>query len=104
MWKKMKDNLDAGVEKIRWFSSLLNERMKVEISVFRLLYRSAELEKKRTALMTAVGERVFQLKGTPDRQVLRDPAIADALKTLEELNAELEDTRKKAAEIEKIEA
>ena len=104
MWKRVKDNLDAGIEKVKWFSSLLNERMKIEISLFKLLYQSAEMEKKRVALMKAIGARVFELKNGPERQVLRDPVILDALKALEELNAELEDVRKKASEIEKIEA
>ncbi len=103
MWKRVKDNLDSGIEKVRWFSSLLNERMKIEISVFKLLYQSAEMEKKRAALMKTIGERVFEMRNGPEKQVLRDPVMLDALKTLEELNAEIEDVRKKVSEIEKIE-
>jgi len=104
MWKRVKDNLDSGMEKVKWFSSLLNERIKIELSLFNLLYQSAEMEKRRAALMKAVGERVFDLKNTHEKQVLRDPVILDALKALEELNAEIEDVRKRASEIEKIEA
>jgi hypothetical protein len=104
MWKRVKDNLDSGIEKVKWFSSLLNERMKIEISLFKLLYQSAEMEKRRAVLMKTVGGRVFELRNGPERQVLRDPVILDALKALEELNAEIEDVRKKASEIEKIEA
>jgi hypothetical protein len=104
MWKRVKNNLDSGMEKVKWFSSLLNERMKIEISLFKLLYQSAEMEKRRAVLMKTVGGRVFELRNGPERQVLRDPVILDALKALEELNAEIEDVRKKASEIEKIDA
>lgn len=104
MWKKLKENLDSGIEKVKWFSSLLNERMKIEISVFKLLHQSAEMKKKRVTLLVTIGERVFQLKNGPDKQFLRDPVILDAMKSVEELDAEIEDVRKKAAEIEKIEA
>lgn len=104
MWKRVKSNLDSGAEKVKCFASLLNERMKVEISLFKLLHQSAEMEKQRSALMKTIGERVYELRNGPEKQVLRDPVILDAVKALEELNAELEDVRKKASEIEKIEA
>ncbi len=102
MWKRVKDNLDSGLEKVKWFSSLLNERMKIEISLFKLLHQSSEMEKQRGELMKTIGERVFDLRNGPEKQVLRDPVILDAVKALEELNAELDDVRKKASEIEKI--
>jgi hypothetical protein len=103
MWKKVKDGLDSGVEKVKWFSTLLNERIKVEISLFRLLHQSAEMEKKKTALLKTIGEKVFELKNLSERQVLGDPVIREALIDLEKLNAEIEDVRKRASEIEKIE-
>jgi hypothetical protein len=103
MWKRVKDNLDSGIEKAKWFSSLLNERMKIEISLFKLLYQSSEMEKRRGELMKTIGERLFELKDGPEKQLLRDAVILDALKDLEQLNAEIEDTRKKASEIGKME-
>ncbi|MCL5023819.1 MAG: hypothetical protein M1497_10720 [Nitrospirae bacterium] len=103
MWRKVKENFDSGVDKVRWFSSLLNERMKVEISVFSLLYKSAEMEKKKAEMMRTIGERVFALRGEPEKTVLRDPVIIETLGELEKLNAEIEEIRKKASEIERIE-
>ena len=104
MWRRIKGNFDSGIEKIKWFSSLMNERIKVEISLFNLLSQSAEMEKKRTALMKTIGERVFELRHGPEKQVLRDPLIIDSLRRLEQLDAEIEEVRKRASEIEKIEA
>jgi hypothetical protein len=104
MWKRVKDSLDSGIEKVKWFSGLFNERVKVEISLFKLLHQSAEMDKKKAALLKAIGERVFELRNTSDKQVLRDPVISDAMADLEKLNAEIEDVRKKASDIEKIDA
>ncbi len=104
MWKRIKGNVDAGIEKVRWFSSLLNERLKIEISLFKLLYQSSEMEKKKEALMKTIGERVFELREGPEKQLLGDPAILEALNNLERLSAEIEEMRKKASEIGRIEA
>lgn len=103
MWKRVKNNFDSGIEKIRWFSSLLNERVKIEISLFRLFHQSSEMEKRRAELMKTIGERVFELRDSQERHVLRDPIILEAMNDLERLEAEIEETRKKASEIGKIE-
>ena len=104
MWKKVKDGLDSGVEKVKWFSTLLNERVKVEISLFRLLHQSSEMEKKRAGLLRTIGEKVFELRNSTEKQILGDPVITQAMTDLTTLDAELDDLRKRAAEIEKIEA
>ncbi|GAB4415381.1 MAG: hypothetical protein OHK0032_11540 [Thermodesulfovibrionales bacterium] len=104
MWKRIKDNLDSGIEKIRWFSSLLNERLKIEISIFRLLYQTTEMEKKREDLLKTIGERVFDLRHGDGKQVLRDPDVIEALHRLELLSAEIEDAKKRASEIGRVEA
>ncbi len=103
MWKRVKDNLDSGVEKVKWFSTLLNERVRVEISLFKLLHQSAEMEKKKAELLKTIGEKVFELRNLPEKQALNDPSIREALTDLEKLNAEIDDLRKRASEIEKIE-
>ncbi|HXX81747.1 MAG TPA: hypothetical protein VEI46_09365 [Thermodesulfovibrionales bacterium] len=104
MWKRVKDNFESGTEKVKWFSSLLNERVKIEISLFKLLYQSAEMEKKRAELMKTIGAKVVELRNRQERHILRDPDILEAMNELERLEAEREDTRKKAADIGKIEA
>lgn len=104
MWKRIRENFDSGIEKMRWFSSLLNERVKVEISLFKLLHQSSELEKKRAALTKTIGEKVYELREGSEKQVLKDPVILEALNRLRQLDAELEDMRKKASEIGRIEA
>jgi predicted transcriptional regulator len=103
MWKKIKDNFDSGMGKVRWFSSLLNERLKIEFSLINLLHQSSEMEKKRAELMKTIGERVYDLRNGPARLVLGDPVITEAFHKLETLDAEIEDLRKRASEISRIE-
>ncbi|HAM52908.1 MAG TPA: hypothetical protein DCP92_20255 [Nitrospiraceae bacterium] len=103
MWKRIKDNFDSGMGKMRWFSSLLNERMKIEFALMHLLYQSTEMEKKRAELMKTIGERVYELRNGPARLVLGDPVIMETFRKLETLDAEMEDLRKRASEISRIE-
>ncbi len=103
MLKRVKDNFDSGVEKIKWFSSLVSDRVKVELSVIKLLYESDRLEKKREELMKAIGRRVLELKDFPDSHILKDGAIASAIADIEAITREIEETRKKASDISAIE-
>jgi hypothetical protein len=103
MLRRIKDNLDSGVEKIKWLSSLLSDRLKIEFSVMKLLYQSEQMEKKKEDLLKTIGRRVLELKEHTDRQVLNDRVVTEALAEIEEINREIESTRKKASEISKIE-
>ena len=99
MWKKLKENFDRGIEKIKWFSMLLSDRIKIEYSVMKLLYQSEQMKKKRDELLKTIGERMYELKEHSDRFVLKDRVIADALDELDKINTEIESTKKKASEI-----
>jgi seryl-tRNA synthetase len=103
MLKKLKDNFDSGVEKIKWFSSLLSDRLKIEISVMKLLHQSEQMEKKKDDLMKTIGRRVYELKEYPDSHALKDTVVTDALNEIEVINAEIESLKRKASEISKIE-
>ena len=104
MWKRLKNNFDSGIEKIRWFSSLFSERLKIEYLVMKLLYRSEQLERKRDEFMKKIGRRVYELKGYSDRYILKDGIVVEALSEIEKINAEIDVTKKKASEISRIEA
>jgi len=103
MLKRLKNNFDGGVEKLKWFSSMLSDRIKVELSVFKLLYHSEQMEKEKDALLKTLGQRVNEMKAGPDRNILKDSVIADAMQEIERLTSEIESTKKKASEISRIE-
>ena len=103
MWKKIKNNFDAGIERIKWFSSILSERMKIEFSVIKLVSDRDKKEKERAEKLRLIGERVFELKEQHDKNVLKDKVIAGSISEIEKLDSEIEDIKKKVSEISKVE-
>lgn len=103
MWKRIKNNFDSGIERIKWFSSILSERMKIEFSVIKLVSDRDKKEKERAEKLRLIGERVFELKEQHDKNVLKDKVIADSISGIEKLNADIEDINKKVSEISKVE-
>jgi hypothetical protein len=99
MIKRLRTNFDTGVEKIKWFSSILSDRLKIEVSLIKLLYQSDQLEKKRDELMKNIGRRVCDLKETSERSILKDRVITDALNEIAKIDSDIESTKKKASEI-----
>ena len=104
MWKRIKNNLDSGIGKIKWFSSLLNERVRIEISLFRLLYKASEMEKRKSELLETIGKRVYEIRQGPEKNLVRDHVILETLDKLEEIDAEIAEVRKKTSEIDGVEA
>jgi len=103
MLYKIKKSLDDGWGKLRWFSSILSERIKVEVAVIKLLRESADLEKDRDRLVRDIGERVFELRASKDISIYLDPKVASALKELEEVDGKLVELKSQATEIGGVE-
>jgi len=103
MWKRVKNNFNSGIERIKWFSSLLSERVKIEFSVIKLLSDRDKKEKDRAEKMRLIGERVFELREQQDKNILKDKVIASSIDEMEKLDSEIEDIKKKVSEISKVE-
>ncbi len=103
MWKRIKNNFDSGIARIKWFSSILSERMKIEFSVIKLVSDRDKKEKDRAEKMRLIGERVFELREQQDKNILKDKVIADSISEIEKIDSEIEDINKKASEISKVE-
>jgi hypothetical protein len=103
MWGKIKNNFDSGMERIKWFSSLLSERVKIEFSVIRLISDRDKKEKDRAEKMRRIGERIFEMREQHDKNALRDNIVAGAISEIEKLNSEIEEIKKKVSEISKVE-
>ena len=103
MWGKIKNNFDSGIERIKWFSSLLSERVKIEFSVIKLVSDRDKKEKERAEKLRLIGERVFEVKEQQDKNVLKDKIITSAISEIEKLDSEIEDINKKVSEVSKVE-
>lgn len=101
MFSKIKKDLDEAIEKIKWFASLLSERIRVEIMIFKLLYKSEELKKQRDELMKKIGKVVYEMRGK-EKNIYASKEVMDAIKELETLEPEIKETIEKASEISKI--
>lgn len=99
MWTRIKSNLESGTEKLKWFSSMFSDRLKIELSVMKLLYESDCLEKKKDDMMKTIGKRIWELQGQPERNILKDTIIMDALSEIERINSDIDATKKKASDI-----
>lgn len=85
--------------KLKWFSHILSDRMKIELSVFKLLYQAEQMEKNKEDLMKTIGERMLELKDHSEKSILKDRVIADAMNEIEKINQEIEEIKKQASEI-----
>ena len=99
MWTRIKRNFESGLDKVKWLASLLSDRAKIEMSVMKLLYESDQMEKRRDELMKIIGKRVFELKDSSERHILKDRVISESVSEIEQISGEIETTKKKASEI-----
>ena len=100
--KKIFEDFRKGIEKVRWFAKLFAERLKIEIAIFRLLYDSDKMKKTREELLKKIGERVMDLRGQYDKNILRDTVIAEALSEIEKLEKSMKETRAKVSDIGRV--
>ncbi len=96
-----KQDIETALEKFRWFATLFSERVRIEISVFRLLYQSEEMKRRKNELLRQVGEEVYALRGK-DKNIYANKDIAAALREIEQLEPEIQSTIDQASEISKI--
>ncbi|MBF0329258.1 MAG: hypothetical protein HQL10_08865 [Nitrospirae bacterium] len=101
MFAQVKKDLEQGVEKIKWFSSLLSDRVRIELEVFKLLYKSEEMKKQKEDLLKTIGEEVYEHRGQ-NRNIYARSEIITAIKKLEELEPEIKENLEKASAISRI--
>jgi hypothetical protein len=93
----------GGVQKLRWYASLLSERIHVELALIKLLNDIETVEKKKGDVVLRIGERVLEFKDSPNYDVLTDAEIKSLLHKVESLNEEIRSLKKKADELSKLE-
>lgn len=104
MIRRVKDNFVKGIRQLTWFSSVVAERVKVEIAVVRLLFRSDEMEKQRDRLLRSIGERVYECKGHHDKNVMRDRVVVEAVAEIERIEKEMDELKHRVSEISSMKA
>ncbi len=100
--KKTVDDFRKGLERIRWFATVFSERIKIEIAILRILWESDGLAKTRAELLKKIGERVVELKGHQDKDILRDSVIAEAVAEIEKLEKTMDDLKNRVSDIGRV--
>lgn len=99
MLRKLRTDFLKGIERIRWFSGVLSERLNIEIAVIKLLFKSDEIERKKNELLTVLGSRVYELKDSTEKNVLKDRVVIGAITDIERLEKEIVDLSHKIDEL-----
>ncbi len=101
MLRRVKKDFDSGIKKVKWFATLLSERVRIEIAIFKLLYKSEELKEKRDALLRQIGEEVYEMRDK-GKNVYSNKEVLAAIKSLESIEPEIAETLEKAADFSKL--
>jgi len=100
--KKVLEDFRKGTEKMRWFSALFAERLKIEIAVFKLRYDSEKMTRTRDELLKKIGERVLDLKSHQDKNIFKDTMVAEALSEIEKLDKSMEETENRISDMGRV--
>lgn len=100
MYQRIRSDIEKAVESIRWFGSLLSERLKIELAVFKLMYRTEEIKKRKDELLKNIGAEVYAARGL-DADIYHNPEVKSAIAELEAIDPQLTELSEKAQEISK---
>jgi len=101
---KLYQEVSDGVEKLRWYLSLIIERVKMEFAVVKILGKTEKYERDKRDVLVEIGKRVHELSERKKVNVFEDRQIKDAIMRLERLNREIDGLRRKVEEISALEA
>ena len=98
----IRERLRSGIERLRWYASVVGERLRAEISLISLLREAEDLNLMREEAARSIGHRVFDLRES-GRNVYEDPDVAAALEDMEALEGQIEELREGASLLGEVE-
>ncbi len=102
MLKQAADNFRKGVERIKWFSSVFSTRLRIEITIVKLLYRSDEMRRQREELLRTIGERVYDMRENPERNVFKDRVTQESIGRIQALEKEIEELNRRVQDVSRV--
>lgn len=102
-WLQIKEWFRNGIEKIKWFASLIGSRLQIEIALIKTLNSIETLRRERDGYLLRLGERVAKIKESPQHDVFTDPEIKSLFTEIERLNREIEGLRSNANDLSSLE-
>ncbi len=95
---QIRSSFNAGVERLRRVSELVNERFRVEMAVLKLAAKTEKLKERRDEVARAIGEKVYESKGHMGA-LENDEYIKAAVFELESIDNELAGLSDRACQI-----
>lgn len=102
MIDNIKKSLVTGIARVKWIAAFLSERIRVETSIAKLLYKRSRLEDEMDDLYRAIGKRVMELKNLGREEILKDFMIQQTLSDIKDMNEAAQDYKKEADNISKL--
>jgi hypothetical protein len=99
MIETIKKDFLQGLKTFKFWASLLSERVKVELNILKLIGEINRLVGKRDELLKMVGKEVYNSWGSLV-EIKENEKLANSIRQIRELETEIEDKRKKLAELE----
>jgi len=99
MLKRLRMDFLKGLARIRWFSGVISDRLKIEVAIVKLLFKSDEIGQKKSELLGIIGARVYELKDNPDKNLLKDRVVAEAVEAIGQLEKEIVELDRKVEEL-----
>lgn len=104
MIKRVSENFMRGLVRIKRFAVIFSERLKIELAVVKLLYRSDEMTRKKDELLQKIGQRVYEMKGHPEKMFLSDRLVAETIAEIDKIEKDVEDLKQKVSEMSGLSA
>jgi hypothetical protein len=99
LWSELKDDFQSGMERLKWASTFISDRLKTDIVLFKLLNKITELEKSKTALYAEIGQKVHELNRLSPLDVCTHPGISKNLRSVSEIDSMIEELKKQASAV-----
>ena len=103
MYTRIKNDLGEGLSRAKWFANLLSERLRIELTIVRLLSGSEELKRKRNILLQKVGEETYRMR-KDEANAHPSQEMLDAIKEIEALESQITEILDKVSEISRFTA
>lgn len=102
MIDNIKKSVASGLKRIKWIADFLAERIRIETSIAKLLYKKSKLEDNMDELYKNIGIRVLELKNLGREDVFKDFMIQQALSELKDMKESVQDYKKEADNVSKL--
>lgn len=99
MINSIKKDFLRGLKTIKFWTEIISERIKIEINVIKITAEINTLAEKRDEFLREIGKEVCENSKTDTGE---NQKITTLIRKVRELEAEIEDKRKKLTELEEI--